>query len=139
MSAAGKQSGFTLLEILVVMGMTALIAMIVAPNIEHSLGLMQLRETVGALQANLRVMRSDALRSDQPVTFSLSADGNSYGWSEGETRRLPAQMVLRLAGSQTIRFYGDGTSTGGTIVASSGSRKIPIVVDAATGAVSAER
>src|SRR5580704_6031877 len=86
MLAAGDESGFTLLEILVVMGLMALIAMVAAPDIEHALDLMQLRETAGALQANLRVIRSDALRSDQPVVFSLSSDRKGYAWSEGEVR-----------------------------------------------------
>jgi|HubBroStandDraft_6_1064221.scaffolds.fasta_scaffold377155_3 type II secretion system protein H len=135
MLAAGDESGFTLLEILVVMGLMALIAMVAAPDIEHALDLMQLRETAGALQANLRVIRSDALRSDQPVVFSLSSDRKGYAWSEGEVRRLPAQIELRMSKAQTILFYGDGTSTGGTIQASSGGRSISIVVDAATGAV----
>jgi general secretion pathway protein H len=136
MSAAGSEAGFTLLETMVVMGLMGLIAMIAAPNIERALGLMELRETAGALQANLRVMRSDALRSDQQVAFSLSADGKGYSWSEGETRRVPGQVELQILKGQSILFYDDGTTTGGTVVASSGGRRISIVVDAATGAVS---
>jgi len=139
MSAAGSESGFTLLEMLVVIGLMTLITMAVAPNIEHMLNLMQLRETAGALQANLRVVRSDALRSDQQVVFSLSPDGKGYGWSEGETRRVPGDVELRMSKGQTILFYGDGTSSGGDIQASSSGRGISIVVDAATGAVSTAR
>jgi general secretion pathway protein H len=136
MSAAGSESGFTLMEILVVMGLTTLITMIVAPDFEHALDLMQLRATAGALQANLRVIRGDALRSDQQVRFALSSDGTAYSGSEGETRRVPGQVKLRMSKGQTIVFYGDGTSSGGAVLAWSGGREISIVVDDATGAVS---
>ncbi len=136
MSAAGSESGFTLLEMLVVMGLMTLIAMVAAPNIERELGFMQLRETAAALRANLRVVRSDALRSNQQVAFSLSSDGKGYAWSEGETRRVPGQVELRMPKGQTILFYGDGTSSGGTVLVSLGSREIAMAVDAATGAVS---
>jgi general secretion pathway protein H len=136
MSAAGRESGFTLLEILVVMGLMTLIATIVAPDFEHALNLMQLRETAGSLQANLRVIRGDAFRSDQPVQFTLSSDGSAYSWSEGEVRHVPGQVKLRMPKGQTIVFYGDGTSSGGAVLASSGGREISVVVDEATGAVS---
>jgi prepilin-type N-terminal cleavage/methylation domain-containing protein len=139
MSVTGDDAGFTLLEMLVVIGLMSLIAMIVVPDVQHELALMQLRETASTLEANLRVVRSDALRSDQPVTFSLSSDGRGYGWGEGEVRRIPAQIDLRMPKGQTILFYGDGTSSGGAIVISSGGRGIPINVDDATGAVSTAR
>jgi Tfp pilus assembly protein FimT len=132
MSAAGSESGVTLLEMLVVIGLMTLITMIAAPNFEQALTRMQLRETAGALQANLRVVRGDAIRSDQPIKFSLSSDGRSYSWSEGETRKLPGQIVLK---GHAILFYGDGTTTGGTLLASSEGREISVVVDKATGAV----
>lgn len=136
MSAAGNQSGMTLVEMLVVMGLLALIALIVMPSMERTLGFLQLKEAAGALQANLRVVRSDALRSDQAVTFSLSPDGKGYSWSEGETRRLPEPVELHMSKGQSILFYGDGTSTGGTLTVSSKGRAISILVDDATGAVS---
>jgi len=139
MSVAGSESGFTLLEMLVVIGLMTLITMTVAPNIEHMLDLMQLRETAGTLQANLRVVRGDALRSDQQVVFSLASDGKGYSWSEGETRRVPGEVELRMSKGQAIVFYGDGTSSGGDIQASSNGRGISIVVDSATGAVSTGR
>jgi type II secretory pathway pseudopilin PulG len=139
MSAAGNDSGTTLLELLVVIGLMSLIAMIGVPDFEHEMDLLQLKEAASTIQSNLRIVRSDALRSNQPVTFSLSGDGKGYGWSEGETRRVPGQVELRMSKGQSILFYGDGTTTGGAVVASSGGREISIVVDDATGAVSTER
>ncbi|HEY5046416.1 MAG TPA: prepilin-type N-terminal cleavage/methylation domain-containing protein [Rhizomicrobium sp.] len=139
MSETGSEAGMTLLELLVVMGLLALIATIAVPQIERELGLMQLRETAGALKANLRVIRSDALRSDQAVAFTLSSDGSGYAWSEGETRSVPGQIALRMSKGQKILFYGDGTTSGGAVVATSGGRSISIYVDDATGAVATGR
>lgn len=139
MSATGSDAGMTLLEVLVVMGLMSLIAMVEFPQIEGALGLLQLKETTGALVANLRVVRSDAVRSTQTIAFSVAPDGRSYEWSEGETRRLPGNIAMRMTKGQTITFYGDGTSTGGEISATSGGRQISVAIDQATGAVAIER
>ena len=139
MSETGSDSGMTLLEVLVVMGLMSLITMVIFPEFENALELLQLKETTGALVANLRLVRSDAVRSTQTIAFSIAPDGRGYQWSEGETRRLPGNIAMRMANGQTLTFYGDGTSSGGEITASSGRREISVAVNAATGAVAIER
>ena len=139
MLAAGDDAGMTLLEALVVMGLMALIATIVFPNIERALGLLQLRETAGALTANLQLAHSDAIRSEQNILFSLSSDGRSYSWSEGEVRQVPGHIGLRMSKGQSIEFFGDGTTSGGEITAFADGREISIFVDDSTGAVTTVR
>ena len=139
MSATGSDAGMTLIEALVVMALMALIATIAFPQMQRMLNVLQLRETTGALMANLRVVRSDSVRGDQDITFSLSPDGKSYSWSEGEVRQVPGPISLKSSSGQTIVFYGDGTTSGGTITASAGGREISVSVDEATGAVSTRR
>ncbi|MGD0189604.1 MAG: prepilin-type N-terminal cleavage/methylation domain-containing protein [Rhizomicrobium sp.] len=136
MSAAGNEAGFTLLEMLVVLGLLSLISMIAIPDFERVIGLLELRETAATLQANLRVIRADALRSDQEVDFALDGDGKGYQWSEVEKRRVPDRVDLRMAKGQAIVFYGDGTTSGGAVKVLSGGREILIIVDESTGAVS---
>jgi prepilin-type N-terminal cleavage/methylation domain-containing protein len=59
MSAAGSpDAGVTLLEALVVIAVVALVAAIIAPNIETSLDLLSLRQSASVLQADLRVARA---------------------------------------------------------------------------------
>jgi type II secretion system protein H len=135
MSAAGNEPGFTLLEMLVVLGLLSLIAMIAVPDFERAMGLLELRETAATLQANLRVMRSDAVRSDQEVDFALDSDGKGYQWSEGEKRRIPDRVGLRMAKGQAIVFYGDGTTSGGAVKVLSAGREILLIVDESTGTV----
>jgi general secretion pathway protein H len=136
MSAAGNETGFTLLEMLVVLGLLSLVAMIAIPDFERAMGLLQLRETAATLQANLRIIRADALRSDQEVEFALDADGKGYQWSEEEKRRVPDRVDLRMAKGQAIQFYGDGTTSGGAVKVQSSGPEILIIVDESTGAVS---
>ncbi len=136
MSATGNDAGTTLLELLVVMGLMVLLATLAFPALERSLELFEMRQTAGVLEANLRLVRSDAVRSGQAITFTVSSDGKSYGWSEGEVRQMPRGIDLRMANGQTMQFYGDGTTSGGEITASTDDRRIAIDVDEATGAVS---
>lgn len=140
MSAAGDESGMTLLEALVVMGLMALVATIAFPNMERALSLLQLRETAGALTANLQLAHSDALKSGQAISFTLSPDGTSYSWSEGEVRHAPGHISLHMpGGGSSILFYSDGTSSGGAVTASADGREISVAVDEATGVVSIQQ
>ena len=136
MSATGSDAGMTLLEALVVMGLMALVATLAFPSFEHTLGYLQLREATGTIVANLRMARSDAVRGAQEIDFKVATDGKSYGWSEGEARQVPGHVVLRTANGQSIRFYSDGTTSGGELEASADGRRVAIGVDEATGAVS---
>jgi general secretion pathway protein H len=135
-SDAGNDAGTTLLELLVVMGLMVLLTTLAFPAIERSLELFEMRQTAGVLEANLRLVRSDAVRSGQSIAFTVASDGKSYGWSEGELRRMPGGIDIRTANGQAIQFYGDGTTSGGEIITSSDGRRIAIDVDDATGAVS---
>lgn len=136
MSATGSDdAGATLLELLVVMGLMVLLATIVFPALDRALDLFQMRQAAGVLESNLRIVRSDAVRSGEEITFTVSPDGRSYGWSEGEVRRVPDGISVRSSNGQPIVFYGDGTTSGGEIAAATHDRRIAIDINAATGAV----
>lgn len=136
MSAIGSDSGMTLLEALVVVGITAMVGALEYPNLERALDVLSLRETASTLTANLRVVRADALRTGQDVTFALAPDGRGYGWSEGQARKIPSTVALSVEPGGTIRFFADGSSSGGAIKLMAAGRAIPISVDSATGTVS---
>jgi general secretion pathway protein H len=135
MSATGNDAGTTLLELLVVMGLLALLTTLTFPALERSLDLFEMRQTAGVLESNLRLVRSDAVRSGQAIAFTVSSDGKSYAWSEGEVRQMPNGTYVRTANGHAIEFYGDGTTSGGAVIASTEDRRIAVDVDAATGTV----
>jgi len=137
MSAAGSDSGMTLLEALVVVGITALVGALEFPNLERALDVLSLRETASTMTADLRVVRADALRTGQDITFALAPDGRGYGWSEGQARKIPPAVTLQVEPGGTIKFFADGSASGGTLKLTSAGRAIPISVDSATGTVTA--
>jgi len=135
MSAAGdRQAGVTLLEALVVIAVVAMIAAIIAPNIETSLNLLSLRQSASVLQADLRVARATALRTGSKVTVKERPDGHGYDWIGG-TRQLPQAISVSI--SNPVTFMADGSLVPATISVSSGSRRIPVVINSTTGAVTA--
>ncbi len=131
MSEAGSH-GFTLLEALVALAITALIAAIVVPNMVRALDILTLQETTRILQADLRVARETAIRTGQKVDLEATNHGREYDWIGG-SRFLPPAITLKM--SNPLVVYPDGSVQDATITMSSGRRQYPIIVDPATGAV----
>jgi general secretion pathway protein H len=85
-----------------------------------------------------------ATRRDALLTLDMeSREYLSTG--EGEAHKLPDNIDIKLFTAQTevtsekrgsIRFYPDGSSTGGRITVASGERKYLVDVDWLTGRVS---
>lgn len=135
MSAAGNsQAGITLLEALVVIAIVALIAAIISPNIEASLNTLSLRQSASVMQADLRVARATALRTGSKVTVKLRPDRHGYDWIGG-TREFPEAVSVSM--SNPVTFMADGSLIPATISVSSGTRNIPLAINATTGAVTA--
>jgi len=135
MSAAGdRESGVTLLEALVVIAVTALIATIIVPNIAQSLALLSLRESVRLVQADLRVARATALRTGTKVTVTERPDRHGYDWIGG-TRHLPEDVTLNM--SAPITFMADGSIVTASISLAAHGRQIPISIDIVTGSMTA--
>jgi prepilin-type N-terminal cleavage/methylation domain-containing protein len=135
MSAAGStDSGVTLLEALVVIAITALIAAIVAPNMAASLDLLSLRQSAAVLQADLRVAHATALRTGSPVTVKGLPDRHGYDWIGG-TRHFPTAVSVNM--SAPVSFLPDGSLIPATISIASGARRVPISIDSTTGAIKA--
>ena len=131
MSEAGSH-GFTLLEALVALAITALIAAIVVPNMVRALDILTLQETTRIFQADLRVARETAIRTGQKVDLEATNHGREYDWIGG-SRFLPPAITLKM--SRPLVVYPDGSVQSTPITMASGRREYPIIVDPATGAV----
>ncbi|HVV64322.1 MAG TPA: prepilin-type N-terminal cleavage/methylation domain-containing protein [Rhizomicrobium sp.] len=133
MSEAGnRSSGFTLLETLVVIAIMALIAALVAPDMERTLEGLSLQQSVRLLQADLRVARGTALRTGQKVDLEATNGGREYDWIGG-TRYMPAGVTLQM--SNPIVVYPDGSVVSANIVMAARGRRYAIAVDPVTGGV----
>lgn len=89
-----------------------------------------------ALAQDLRLARQAAIISGAETSFVLTA--GSYAVTPGGTAHaLPAGVSARIDGGDggTIRFYADGSATGGTITVQGAQRRHRITVDWLTGRI----
>jgi len=138
MSATGRagisegESGQTLLEMLVVIGILGLVAGLMFPAMVGSLRRAEFDRSRSALVGDLRRARAVAVRGGMPVSLSLSDDGRGYSWN-GVAVVLPLRE--RIGGDPSVVFYGDGSSSGGSLAIASATRRGVVRVDAAGIAV----
>ena len=113
MSATGdaSETGATLLEAMVVLAISGLIAGLAFPNIARGMQAQALRHEARTLVADLALARSDAIRRGQPVTFAVAADGRAYGWTGAERRSLTPDVRLSMS-VQALSFDPDGRTPG---------------------------
>lgn len=154
--------GFTLVEMLVVLAVMALIIAIVPPFLGGGHSRAELATTTRAIEAALRETRSLAVRQGRTQSFLVDAASGSYrGGDKDRTRHVPSGIRLSLftaadgppasddggdapaeqkprEAPPAIRFFADGSSTGGGIHLRQGARQSDIVVDWLTGRLSLE-
>lgn len=155
-SIAGRNKGFTLLEILLVLTIIGMASVLVVPNLT---GMEARTFTAQFRQANsmLNYGRRIAVVSGQASTVSLHASGernfdteqdddpaielgNIVGhWDAAgiELRfRDSTDKEVEVEGKIDITFYPEGGSSGGTLLFSEDERLATIVIDPFTGRIS---
>jgi hypothetical protein len=134
MSATGDGAeGFTLLETLTALALTALVGMIAFPLLGGALRAAALAQAKAQVLSDLRVARARSISTGAEVEFQASADGRAYGWSGGPARSLPALVRLEPM-ARPVAFYPDGSASPGALVVSDERRREGLAV-ASTGAV----
>jgi general secretion pathway protein H len=138
------QRGFTLVELLVVLTMIAL-AMAAVPTIVAGLPSVRLRTAADDMVATLRELHQQAIRRGETTELILNAAARVYRIStDPAPRRLPpivAELgfkptaVVSSGGNTSIRFFADGSATGGAVLFKNGERLAAIKVDWLTGRV----
>jgi general secretion pathway protein H len=139
------QSGFTLLEMLVVLGLLALTYALIPPMFSIGGSTTELKAGARQVAAALRNARSQAIVSRSEATLTLDVEARNFRLSgNSKPRNLPRQLDIGVFTSQgevidastaAIRFYPDGSSTGGRVTLSMGERKFHVDVDWLTGQV----
>jgi general secretion pathway protein H len=137
--------GFTLFEVMIVLVLMALIAAVSAPLLSKGLGRAEAKGSAQDVAAALRRARSEAVVRNAEVVLTVDVNQRSLRIDGVETRSLPAKLQIELFTAQTeqisddsgnIRFFPDGSSTGGEIVLADGRSKFHVQVDWLTGRVS---
>lgn len=140
-----RQPGFTLLEILVALVIGVLLVALVPPLLSGLSGSVELRGAARLLAAGLRSARNQAVTRQQEAVLTLDLAQRRFGVS-GDPRviALPASVALKLYTAQSerldqatanLRFFPDGSSTGGAITVSGPKIAYRVNVDWLTGAV----
>jgi general secretion pathway protein H len=141
-----RQGGFTLIEMVVTLAILAFVAALALPQLSGAQAKTDLRSAARELAAGLRTVRSQAMAHGRSDTFAIDTAQGAFRAGTGATvRRVGKSIRLVLvtatqeridANSGSIRFFPDGTSTGGGISLSEGKRNALVLVDWLTGRVS---
>lgn len=132
-------AGYSLLEILIVLGIFALAAAVVIPRIGNVRSSTTGRITEQTIIDEIRRVRSEAIRSNNMHWLEVSADGRFLETSTD--RRINIAHGMRIdpaAVGRKVRFYPDGRSSGADWKLTGGESTVIITVDWLTGHVHIE-
>ncbi|MFT5140967.1 MAG: general secretion pathway protein H [Lysobacterales bacterium] len=119
-----RSSGFTLVELMVVMVIIALIMGLVGTSISRSISGAESRVAARKLTMALRFTRSQAIIKKTETVFMVDSEARTYQAPNRPMIQLPEGMevILTTARSELtsensggIRFFPDGGSTGGHV------------------------
>lgn len=128
-----------------VLAIAAAALAVVAPNLGGALARTELTSAAREVASGLRYARGHAMASGRPADFWLDVNGHRYtAGDRPKPRRLPDSVKLTLVTADTqvvrdgrgfIRFFPDGSSTGGKVVLDAAGDRRLVEVNWLTGHV----
>ncbi|MBJ6609590.1 MAG: GspH/FimT family pseudopilin [Candidatus Thiothrix moscowensis] len=144
-SGNSKASGFSLLEVLLVLVLGGLLMGVVATSLSEG---PVLRKSSREVAASLRHARAQAVMRQQPVLWKMNIADKRF-WIEGgagdASRTFNSQVEGKINTSAAqvesaqqggIQFYPDGSSTGGSVELTYNQQTYKVNVEWVTGRVS---
>lgn len=139
-----RARGFTLLEVIVVLAIAGIIMAVVLGAPLRSATAGDLKASARMLASGLRQAQTTAITTRRDAVMVLDVEAREFRVGSDAPRQVSDKVDLKLYAAQSevtserlgaIRFYPDGSSTGGRITVSSGERKYLVDVDWITGRV----
>jgi len=131
---SARPSGFTLLEMLVVLAVLGLAATVVLTSLPPRSVRAEVRAGAAALAGGLRMARGQAIATDRPVAVVLDPAARMFRVGAGRIIRLPDRLAMS-ATRPAIVFAPDGSSSGGRIDLAGGTVHVQLDVSWLTGRV----
>ena len=131
-----REAGTTLIEALAVMAITALVAGVGFPGVEHAIAAFSQRLTIDEVATRLHEAAAEARLRDAPVGFAVASDGAAYGLTGQAAAPVRPGVTLAVApraaatgGAGPVVFFGDGSSSGGEILVTAAGATTAIEVE----------
>ena len=143
-----RSKGFTMIEMIVVIVLIGIVASVVTFSFTRTLAGARIQAASNDLVAGLRYTRGQAIVKGEQKVLLLDLEKNTWLAPGKDERELPKDMVLRLTTAQQeltgdkaggIRFFPDGSSTGGNIAIVLGEREWRINVGWLTGEITLDK
>ncbi|MES9852972.1 MAG: GspH/FimT family pseudopilin [Candidatus Thiodiazotropha sp. L084R] len=141
-----KSSGFTLLELIIVLVIAGALVALVPPAINRVIPGVKLKGASQEMASAIRFLRSWSVAQGKQGLFVLDLEQKQYTISSRESvYELPQGADLQIVGASDegegdqqggIRFFPDGSSSGGRVILSAAGKTHQIDVDWLTGRVS---
>ena len=140
-----RACGFTLLEMLAVILLIGIAAAAVSVSVSQGLASARVNAASVEMAAALRATRAQAIVTGKEQVFDVNIRKNTYQGADHREVRLPSGMKLSITSAKEdqpdsntgrIRFFPDGSSTGGHVTLQREQRKWQVNVSWLTGAVS---
>ncbi len=144
----GRERGFTLVELMVVMIIIAMIMGLVATSMSRSVSSAEARAASRKLVSSLRYTRARAIIDKQEQVFEVDTENRSYQAPGRDKIELPEGVDITITTARSevtsedvagIRFFPDGGSTGGHIELTVNEREYRVNVAWLTGESSLEK
>jgi general secretion pathway protein H len=144
----GSESGFTLIEMLVVLMILALTATVAVPLLSGGSEGLRLQMASSELAAAFRVTRSAAIMRNTETSMMIDVDHRTFRSTVVSQRAFAPDIEARLTFASGIRsassdggfqFFPDGSSTGGDVTLSLRGKQTKLCVDWLTGEIRREQ
>ena len=145
LTAVNRGQGFSLVELLIALTLL-LAALALAPAyLSKGVSTAELKSNVRQIASGLQAARAESIARNSERVFLLDVDEKLFLIGEGgAANRLSQSLEFRIKTAQSeqsgenragIRFFPDGSSTGGEILVATDNKSLKIAVNWVTGKV----